>query len=71
LKFIKTSYNAGELSEYVSGRTDYNKYYNGCSKLINAVVLPHGGVAKRPGTQYIAKAPNKCNLKAFEFSVEM
>jgi len=70
MKIIKTSYNAGELSEYVSGRTDYNKYYNGCSKLINATVLPHGGVVKRSGTQYIAKAPNKCNLKSFEFSVD-
>jgi hypothetical protein len=69
-KTIKTSYNAGELSEYMAGRTDINKYYNGCSKLINATVLPHGGVTKRPGTKYIATAPNKCNLLPFEFSVD-
>lgn len=53
-KQVKNSYNAGELSEYMAGRTDINKYHNGCSKLINATVLPHGGVTKRSGTEYIA-----------------
>lgn len=69
-KQIKNSYNAGELSEYLAGRTDLAKYYNGCSRLINATVLPHGGVVKRTGTEYIAKAPNKCKLISFEFSVD-
>ena len=70
IKKIKTSFNAGELSEYMTGRTDINKYHNACSKLINATVLPHGGVVKRSGTEYIAKAPNKCKLFPFEFSVD-
>ncbi len=69
-KIIKNSYNAGELSEYMAGRTDINKYHNGCSKLINAIVLPHGGVVKRSGTEYIGKSPNKCKLFPFEFSVD-
>ncbi len=69
-KQIKNSFNAGELSEYMAGRTDINKYHNGCSKLINATVLPHGGVVKRSGTEYIAKSPNKCKLFPFEFSVD-
>lgn len=70
LKTIKTSYNAGELSPYMDGRTDINKYHNGCSKLINATVLPHGGVIKRSGTKWIGKAPTKANLLPFEFSVD-
>jgi hypothetical protein len=70
IKTIKNSFNAGELSEYMAGRTDINKYHNGCSKLINATVLPHGGVVKRPGTEFIAQAPNKANLLPFEFSVD-
>jgi len=70
MKQIKHSYNAGELSEYLAGRTDLAKYYNGCSKLINATVLPHGGVVKRSGTEYIATAPGKCHLKSFEFSTD-
>ena len=48
-KIIKNSGNAGELAPYMHGRTDMSKYYNGYSKLINAIVLPHGGVTKRPG----------------------
>lgn len=70
LKSIKTSYNAGELSQYMDGREDINKYHNGCSKLINALVLPHGGFTKRPGTEYIATAANRANLIPFEFSVD-
>ncbi len=54
----------------MSAREDVNKYHNGCSKLINATVLPHGGFVKRPGTQYIATAPNKNRLIPFEFSVD-
>ena len=69
-KTIKNSFNAGELSEYMAGRTDINKYHNGCSKLINATVLPHGGVVKRSGTIFTGKAPNKANLIPFEFSVD-
>lgn len=71
LKAIKTSYNAGEFpTGYMDGREDINKYHNGCSKMINATVLPHGGFTKRPGTQYIATAANRANLIPFEFSVD-
>ena len=68
-KLIKNAWNAGELSQYMDGRTDLNKYYNGASKLINALVLPHGGFAKRPGTIYKATSPTRANLVPFEFSV--
>lgn len=70
IKSIKTSYNSGELSEYMAAREDVNKYHNGASKMVNATVLPHGGFVKRSGTEYIATAPNKCNLIPFEFSVD-
>ena len=42
-KIIKNSYNTGLVSEYMAGRTDIANYYNACSKLINGMVLPHGG----------------------------
>lgn len=70
LKQIKNSYNAGELSDYMDGRTDINKYYNGASVMINALVLPHGGFTKRPGTEYKATAAGRANLTPFEFSVD-
>ena len=68
-KLLKNSWNAGELSQHMDGRTDLNKYYNGASKLINGLILPHGGFTKRPGTIYKATSATRANLTAFEFSV--
>jgi len=68
-KLIKNAWNAGELSQHMDGRTDLNKYYNGASKLINALVLPHGGFTKRPGTIFKAISATRANLIPFEFSV--
>jgi len=69
-KAIKNTFNSGELSEQISGRTDLAKYYNGCSQMVNATVLPYGGAVKRSGTVYIAKAKGACKLFPFEFSVD-
>jgi len=55
-KIIKNSCNAGILSEKLSGRTDLSKYYNGCSQIVNGICLPQGGIIKRSGTEFIAKA---------------
>lgn len=69
-KQIKNNFNAGELSPYMDGRTDINKYHNGCSMLINATVLPHGGAVKRSGLVFMGKAPNKAHLIPFQFSTD-
>ena len=47
------SFTAGELSPRLEGRTNISKYNEGLSDLTNMVVHPHGGVTRRPGTQYI------------------
>jgi hypothetical protein len=72
-KLIKNSFNAGELSPYLDGRTDIAKYYNGCSQMVNAIPLSQGGATKRPGTRYVAAtkySDRKCRLVRFEFSAE-
>jgi len=73
-QFHKFSYNfnAGELSPFLVSRTDLKKYDEGCQQLENFIILPYGGVIRRPGTQFIgyAKYPNKaCRLVGFNFSV--
>ena len=68
-KVQKYSFNAGEISNYLAGRQDLTKYYNGCSILCNGTVLPYGGVVKRSGTEFIGVAKTQCILKSFEFSV--
>ena len=41
------------------GRTDINQYYQGLQKANNVVLVPQGGVKRRPGTQHIDTVLNK------------
>lgn len=68
-RFIQTSLNAGELSERMAGRMDFQKYFNGLSKMVNAIPLKQGGAEKRPGLEWVAEAKGKARLMPFEFSV--
>ena len=68
---IITSFNSGELSPLLEGRTDIQKYYFGCRTLENLIPVAHGSALRRPGSKYIASAKfpgNKCRLLHFEFS---
>lgn len=65
-----SSFTAGEISPRLEGRTDLEKYRQGSSDLTNMVVMPHGGVTRRPGTQFIAPVKNssvKTRLIPFQF----
>ena len=67
-----TNFTAGELSPRLDGRTDVAKYFNGCKKLQNFVVHPHGGASRRPGTIFVREVKNSahnCRLIPFEFNV--
>lgn len=51
---IQSSFSSGELSPLMKGRTSLAQYTNGCETLSNMIVLPQGGITKRPGTKYIS-----------------
>ena len=51
--FLKTSFNAGELSPLLDGRSDLEKYPQGCSLLENFVPTVQGPIYHRPGTQFV------------------
>lgn len=73
LSTIQTNFTAGELSPLLYGRTDLAKYANGAKTLLNAVVQPHGGVTRRPGTRFVAMAKDDAQLSRlvpFQFSTE-
>jgi hypothetical protein len=53
--FIRNNLNSGEITPRVYGRTDLVQYQNGLKTCKNAVVLPHGGVVRRPGFEYIGE----------------
>ena len=67
---IMSSFNAGELTPRLFGRTDIRKYYSGCRELENFFVRPLGPVQKRPGTYYIATAAGEGRLIDFQHSIE-
>lgn len=70
---IQNSFNAGELTPRVEGRTDYDKYRSGCQILENFIPSVNGSLDKRPGTRYVAEVKDSNDttiLIPFEFSTE-
>ena len=66
-----TNFTAGELSPRLQGRTDLEKYFNGCKVMENMTIHPHGGASRRPGTKFIHEVKTSANstrLIPFEFS---
>jgi hypothetical protein len=52
-QFQQTSFASGELSPLLKGRTDLDQYYKGAQDAKNVVIVPQGGVKRRPGTKFI------------------
>ena len=64
------SFTAGELSPRLEGRVSIDKYREGLSDLTNMVSMPHGGVARRPGTEFLGEVKSssvKTRLIPFQF----
>jgi hypothetical protein len=65
-----SSFTAGEISPRLEGQITLEKYKQGLSELTNMVVMPHGGVTRRPGTQFLGEVKNsaaKARLIPFQF----
>ena len=65
-----SSFAAGEISPRLEGRTNIEKYQQGLSDLTNMVVMPHGGVTRRPGTEFLGEVADssvKSRLIPFQF----
>lgn len=65
-----SSFTAGEISPRLEGRVSIEKYREGLSDLTNMIVQPHGGVQRRPGTEFLGEVKASANftrLIAFEF----
>ena len=65
-----SSFTAGEISPRLEGRVTLEKYREGLSDLTNMVSMPHGGVQRRPGTEYLGEVKDssvKTRLIPFQF----
>jgi len=69
-RLTKTSFASGEIGPSMLGRIDLRAYENGARRLRNVVVLPSGGLKRRPGLARIAELPGAARLIAFEFNTE-
>jgi hypothetical protein len=67
---IKKTFNAGEISEQLSQRFDFDKTFSGCSILVNSIPQSFGCTTKRTGLVKVAKCLGMSHLIPFEFSVE-
>lgn len=67
---IWNSFNAGELSPLIDGRTDQEKYFSGCKRLRNFIPTVQGPAARRGGTRYLGttKANGQAWFMSFEFN---
>lgn len=70
---IQSNFNAGQLTELLTARTDLQKRGNGVAILENMFPLIQGPATRRSGTRHVAsvKTPsNRTALMPFEFSTE-
>lgn len=70
----KQSFNAGEITPRLYGRSDVAKYNNAVKTATNCVLLGHGPVRRRNGTQHIAEVKDstkKVRLVKFQFSIDV
>lgn len=71
VRHTQTNFTAGEVSPLLYGRVDIDRYPNGAEEIFNGLILPHGGVARRPGSYYVAAAKSgvvACRLRHFRVS---
>ena len=52
-QFLQSSFASGELSPLIKGRTDLDQYYKGGQTAENVVIVPQGGIKRRPGTYQV------------------
>ena len=54
-RFIQSTFVSGELSPLLKGRIDINQYYQAAETADNVVIVPQGGLRRRPGTEFIGE----------------
>ena len=66
-----SNFTGGEISPRLEGRTDLAIYNNSAKELNNFLIHPHGGVSRRPGTEFVSRVHDQSKytrLIPFEFS---
>lgn len=70
---LARSFSAGELTPELFGRLDLGKFQSGLGTCRNFIVLPHGPVANRAGTEFVLEVKDstkRTRLIPFTYSVD-
>lgn len=67
VKKVQSNLTAGELSETLHNRIDLEKYNHGVADATNMVILPHGGMRRRPGLSKLDDGVIGDESKSFPF----
>jgi hypothetical protein len=71
LDLVQQSFNAGEWSPRLDGRSDLEKYYSACRDCQNMIPTRHGPAERRPGLYYVAEVKDSSKatrLLPFKYS---
>jgi len=66
-EFLQANLTAGELTPELHARTDIERYKNGLSKATNMVILPYGGLRRRPGLAKITDTKVSADSRLIPF----
>jgi hypothetical protein len=61
-KTLLRSFAGGEITPEMFGRIDLPKNQTGLQKVLNFIVLPHGPLARRPGTAFLNEARDSTTI---------
>lgn len=67
------SFNAGQFSPQMAGRTDLKQYKNACRRIRNFIPTIQGPARRRPGTRFVAETKTSANrswLGKFRFNTD-
>jgi len=72
VEYAQSNLTAGELTPVLHARVDINKYNNGVATAENMIILPHGGMRRRPGLSKITdtEVASDARLTPFVFNVD-
>jgi len=72
VEYAQSNLTAGELTPVLHARVDINKYNNGVAAAKNMIILPHGGMRRRPGLSKITdtEVASDARLTPFFFNVD-
>lgn len=68
VNIIKNNFSTGEISPFISLRTDLIQYQNGCKSVENMLAIIEGGIKRRGGTEFILNTNNAIRIIPFILS---